>query len=306
MAKPLDSSQLNRHKHSSEDMPDRVLLWFVILNVGLSMFEFVAGAFSGSVALMADALHHTNDATAMLIAYVARKISRKGADRKYTFGYRRSELIGAMIQLTALIIVGLYLTYEGVMRFFNPEPVLGAWMMGASGVALVIDLGTVWLLRALSQGSLNIKAVALHNLSDAGASVAVMVGGAAVYWFGWDWVDSVLTIVISGYILYMSFGLIKRVSKILMEAVPEDIDLDKLKITAEQIEGVCEIHHIHVWEIDEQHRSLEAHIVTEDITLEYMDAIKRKLRTALMEQFEITHTTLEFEKAQALLEGEDN
>ena len=110
----------HNHSHGTENVSDGVLLWTVIVNLGLSVFEFVAGAISGSVALMADALHNTNDAAALLIAYIARKISRKGADGQYTFGYRRAELIGAMIQLTALILVGLYLVYEAVRRFFDP------------------------------------------------------------------------------------------------------------------------------------------------------------------------------------------
>ena len=259
-------SQNQHHHHVAEDVSDTCLLWSVLLNMGLSIFEFAAGVFSGSVALMADALHNTNDAAALLIAYIARKISRKGADHSYTFGYRRAELIGAMIQLTALILVGLYLLYESVTRFFGPEPILGVWMMIASGVALVIDLVTVWLLWAMSKGSLNVKAAFLHNLTDAGASIAVMAGGAAVYWLSWDWVDPVLTLVIAGYILFMSIGLIRKTAKILMQATPPGIDLDALKTDTEKIHGVEEIHHVHVWELDERHRALEAHIVVSDDT----------------------------------------
>ena len=153
----------HNHSHGTENVSDGVLLWTVIVNLGLSVFEFVAGAISGSVALMADALHNTNDAAALLIAYIARKISRKGADEQYTFGYRRAELIGAMIQLTALILVGLYLVYEAVRRFFDPDPLLGGWIMAAAGVALVVDLITAWLLWSMSKGSLNVKAAFLHK-----------------------------------------------------------------------------------------------------------------------------------------------
>ena len=123
---------MSHHHHSHEETSDRGLLWAVVINLGLSIFEFTAGIIAGSTALMADALHNTNDATALLIAFIARRISRKGADREYTFGYRRAELIGAMIQLTALILIGLYFLYEGVIRFLNPETILGGWMMAAS------------------------------------------------------------------------------------------------------------------------------------------------------------------------------
>jgi cobalt-zinc-cadmium efflux system protein len=177
------------------------LLWTVIDNLGLSVFEFVAGAVSGSVALMADALHNTNDAAALLIAYIARKISRKRADARYTFGYGRAELIGALIQLTALILVGLYLVLEAVRRLVDPQPLLGGWIMAAAGVALVVDVATAWLLWSMSKGSLNVKAAFMHNLTDAGASVAVLMGGAAIYWLDWTWVDPILTLIIAGYIL---------------------------------------------------------------------------------------------------------
>ncbi len=282
------------HSHGTESISDKVLLWAIILNVGLSVFEFAAGIFAGSVALMADALHNTNDAAALLIAYIARKISRKGADKKYTFGYRRAELIGAMIQLTALILVGLYLVYEGVVRFFNPEPILGIWMMAASAVALAVDLGTVWLLWAMSKGSLNVRAAFLHNLTDAAASLAVMAGGAAVYWLSWDWVDPALTLVIAGYILYMSFGLIRKTSSILMERAPEDLDLDKLITTVEEIDGVVGLHHLHVWELDEDHRAMEAHIELESDDTD-RKRLRSEIKSMLQHKFDIAHSTLELE-----------
>lgn len=288
-------SHHHHHGHETREISDKTLLWAVLLNIGLSVFEFAAGVISGSVALMADALHNTNDAAALLIAYIARIISRKGADRSNTFGYRRAELIGAMIQLTALILVGFFLVYEGIVRIFNPEPILGDWMMVCSAIALVVDLGTVWLLWAMSKGSLNVKAAFLHNLTDAGASFAVMAGGAAVYWLSWNWVDPILTLVIAGYILYMSFGLIRKTSKILMQATPEGLDLGLLKVELESLDGVCEIHHVHVWELDEHHRSLEAHVVVEDKRIQEIDGIKSRIKGALSSHYNINHSTLEFE-----------
>ena len=298
---------MSHHHHSHEETSDRGLLWAVVINLGLSIFEFTAGIIAGSTALMADALHNTNDATALLIAFIARRISRKGADREYTFGYRRAELIGAMIQLTALILIGLYFLYEGVIRFLNPETILGGWMMAASGVALVVDLGTVWLLWAMSKGSLNVKAAFLHNLTDATASLAVMAGGAAVYWLSWNWVDPALTLLIAGYILYMSIGLIKRTSKILMQAAPEGLDLEQLKTEAENIEGVCELHHIHIWELDEHHRSFESHIVISDESILQQDTIKSEIKALLKERFQIGHSSLEFEtQSKACSEGNNS
>lgn len=298
-------SHSHNHSHGTEDVSDTVLLWTVVVNLGLSVFEFVAGLVSGSVALMADALHNTNDAGALLIAYIARKISRKAADEKYTFGYQRAELIGAMIQLTALIIVGLYLVYEAVRRFFAPEPLAGGWIMAAAGMALVVDVVTAWLLWSMSKGSLNVKAAFLHNLTDAGASVAVLFGGAAIYWLGWNWVDPILTLLIAGYILWMSFGMLKKTSSILMQAVPEGIDLAELKRHIIQIEGVLELHELHVWNLDENKRALQSHIVIEDSELDQMGAIKQRIKDALSLHFEINYTVLEFETATHACEAKD-
>jgi cobalt-zinc-cadmium efflux system protein len=282
------------HSHGSEDVSDGVLLWSIIINLGLSVFEFIAGIVAGSVALMADALHNTNDAGALLIAYIARRISRKGADHKYTFGYRRAELIGAMIQLTALIIVGLYLVYEATMRLFSPEPLLGGWIMAAAGVALVVDIVTVLLLWAMSKGSLNVKAAFLHNLTDAGASVAVLLGGAAIFWLDWTWVDPLLTLAIAGYILYMSFGMLKKTSHILMEGTPSDISLEDVAQAILDIEGVIDVHHMHVWGLDEHHSALEGHVQT-GLSVGKHSALRKQIKILLDEKFGIAHATIEVE-----------
>lgn len=288
----------HNHSHGTENVSDNVLLWCIIVNLSLSVFEFVGGVIAGSVALMADAAHNTNDAAALLIAYIARKISKKGADAKYTFGYRRAELIGAMIQLTALILVGLYLVYEAVRRIFEPEPLLGGWIMAAAGVAVVVDVVTAWLLWAMSKGSLNVKAAFLHNLTDAGASVAVLIGGATIYWLDWSWVDPLISLGIAGYILYMSFGLLKKTSRILMEGTPPELSLDEIKKALEDLDGVENVHHIHVWELDEHHRALEAHVVIgENRSMEALESLKAAVKEHLDERFSITHSTLEMESA---------
>jgi cobalt-zinc-cadmium efflux system protein len=284
----------HNHSHGTENVSDGVLLWTVIVNLGLSVFEFVAGAISGSVALMADALHNTNDAAALLIAYIARKISRKGADEHYTFGYRRAELIGAMIQLTALILVGLYLVYEAVRRIFDPEPLAGGWIMAAAGVALIVDVITAWLLWSMSKGSLNVKAAFLHNLTDAGASVAVLLGGAAIYWLDWTWVDPVLTLLIAGYILRMSFGLLRKTSRILMEGTPPGLSLAAIKETIENLDGVDNAHHLHVWELDEHHKALEAHVRIVENGQSH-STLRKQIKDLLENNFSITHSTLELE-----------
>lgn len=283
------------HQHSTEGVSDRALLIAVAANIGLSGFEVVAGAITGSVALMADALHNFNDCAALFIAYVARRISRRGANERFTFSYRRAELIGAMINLTALILVGAYLVYEAIQRFINPEELSGGWIMAAAGVALVVDVITAWLLWALSKGSMNVRAAFVHNLTDALASVAVLVGGAAVYFLGWNWVDPSITLGIAGYILYLSVGMLKRTATILMEGTPEGLRLEDIARAVRSLDEVVDLHHLHVWELDEQHRAMEGHVVVRPEDLVHLERIKSAIKRRVREEFQIVHSTLEFE-----------
>lgn len=284
----------HHHDHGTENVTDRALLWAVGLNVGLSAFEVAAGAIAGSVALYADALHNFNDCAALLIAYIARRIGRGGVSARYTFGRRRAELIGALVNLTALVIVGLFLIYEGVERLLHPVTPHGGWIMGAAAVALVVDLGTVWLLWAMSKGGLNIRAAFVHNLTDALASLAVLVGGAAIWWAGWAWVDPAISLLIAGYILWMSVGMLRQTAHILMEGAPDDVDLDELCDAVTALDGVEGLHHLHVWQLDENHRALEAHVVVAD-SVESSATVRDAIKTLLHDCFDIGHATLELE-----------
>ena len=280
-----DKNEHSKHDHSGhshgaslsgelEGVSDARLLWAVILNQLLTVGQVVAGIFSGSVALLSDAAHNFNDANALLIAYIARRISKKNANERYTFGYRRAEMIGALINLTLLAVIGLYLVYEGIMRFIEPKEIIG-WVMAATAVlALVIDVGTALLLWAMSRGSLNVRAAFIHNIVDALGSVAVLVGAGAIIWFDWKWVDPAITLVIAGYVLWQVFKMLPQATRVLMEGTPPNLDLDELISRVEQLDGVEGMHHLHVWELDERHRALEAHVVLGDGNVVELESIK--------------------------------
>lgn len=301
-----DKNEHSKHDHSGhshgashsgelEGVSDARLLWAVILNQLLTVGQVVAGIFSGSVALLSDAAHNFNDANALLIAYIARRISKKDANERYTFGYRRAEMIGALINLTLLGVIGLYLVYEGIMRFIEPQEIIG-WVMAATAVlALVIDVGTAILLWAMSRGSLNVRAAFIHNIVDALGSVAVLVGAGAIIWFDWKWVDPAITLVIAGYVLWQVFKMLPQATRVLMEGTPPNLDLDKLISSVEELDGVDGLHHLHVWELDEQHRALEAHVVVAKGNATELESIKRTVKKRLADDFDIQHSTLEFE-----------
>lgn len=289
------------HSHAGENLSDRRLVLAIGLNLFLTLFEVVAGLLAGSLALLADALHNFNDCGSLVIALVARRIARRPSDRQRTFGYRRAEIIGALINLTILVVVGLYLAYEAIARFLEPQAIDGWMMLAAAVVALVIDVATAVLLYAMSRGNLNLRAAFLHNVSDALASVGVIVGAAMILRYGATWVDPAITLVIAAYILWQSFSMMGRSIHILMEGAPRDVDPDELTADLESFEGVIEIHHLHLWELDEHHSALEAHIVVDDAHLGRWSEIKQQIKRHLGERFGIHHSTLEFEAP-----GEEN
>tara|TARA_R110002096_G_scaffold11_4_gene80 strand:- start:888 stop:1859 length:972 start_codon:yes stop_codon:yes gene_type:complete len=290
----------------TEGVSDGRLLWAVILNQLLTVGQVAAGIISGSIALLSDAAHNFNDANALLIAYIARRISRRDANHRYTFGYRRAEMIGALINLTLLAVIGLYLVYEGVKRFFQPEEIIG-WVMAATAVlALVIDVATALLLWAMSRGSLNVRAAFIHNIVDALGSVAVLLGAGAIIWLDWTWVDPLITLMIAGYVLWQVFKMLPQAIRVLMEGAPPTISLDALVTEVNGVDGVMEIHHLHVWELDEQHRALEAHVVVVESKAEELELIKRKIKQLLLAKFDVQHSTLEFEFAGTTSSGCDH
>lgn len=284
------------HHHDHGELSDGRLIFAVGLNLLLTVVEVVGGILSGSLALIADAVHNFNDAAALLIAWIARRVARRKPDDRFTFGYRRAELIGAMVNLTTLIVVGLYLLYEAGERLINPEPILGPWVVAVAGVALLVDIGTAVLLWAMSKGNMNVYAAFIHNLTDAAASVAVLIGGALVWWKGWTWVDPLLTAAIAAYILYMSIGMFRRTASILMENAPPGVDLDAVRALLVEPEAVGEITHFHVWELDEEHAALEACLTIDgSTTVTESNDLARELKDRLRDEQKIQHATLEFE-----------
>ncbi len=282
-----------------QDISDARLLWAVGLNQLLTIGQVVAGVFSGSVALLSDAAHNFSDANSLLIAYIARRISRRRANQQYTFGYRRAEMIGATINLTLLAVIGLYLIYEGIKRLIEPADIIGWLMAVAAGFALLVDIATALLLWALSRGSLNMRAAFVHNLVDALGSLAVLIGAAAIIWLHWLWVDPLLTLLLAAYILWQVIRMFPQAVRVLMEGTPPGLDLNELVESVQELAGVRGLHHLHVWELDEQHRALEAHVVIDDGQADDLELIKCQIKQQLAAKYQIHHSTLEFEYAES-------
>lgn len=286
------------HHHVDPDAGDARVALAILVNLGLTVVQVVGGILSGSLALIADALHNFSDAISLIIAFAARKIARRPADASMTFGYGRAEVVAALINYTTLIVIGLYLVYEAIMRFFDPQSVDGWMIVIIAGVALVVDVVTAALTYTMSKTSVNIRAAFLHNVADALGSVAVIIAGVAILVYDWRLIDPLVTLMIAGYILWQSFSEIGGVVRILMLGSPPEIDTDKVIEELNAVDGVTNIHHVHLWQMQEHATALDAHIVIDAGRWQDADAIKSSIKTLCIEHFGIEHTTLELECAR--------
>lgn len=285
----------HHHHHVSPEDGDARIALAVIVNLGLTIAQILGGIFSGSLALIADAIHNLSDAMSLIIAFVARRIARQPADGEMTFGYGRAEIVAALINYTTLIVIGLYLIYEAVLRLIEPQGVDGWLVVIIAGIALVVDLVTALLTYSMSKRSMNIRAAFLHNLADALGSVAVIIAGTLIILYDWRLIDPLVTLLIAGYILWMSFAEIGPVIRILMLGSPPDIAPAKALAAIEDTPGVESAHHLHLWQMQEHENALDAHLVIEAGEWDRADAIKDAVKATLVDRFAITHSTLELE-----------
>ena len=285
----------HHHHHVDPEAGDARVFWAIAVNLGLTLAQIAGGIFSGSLALIADAIHNLSDALSLVIAFAARKIARRPADAQMTFGYGRAEIVAALVNYTTLIVIGVYLVYEAVLRFIEPQGVDGWMVVIIAAIALAVDLVTAMLTWSLSKESVNIRAAFLHNVADALGSVAVIVSGILIILYDWRLVDPAVTLMIAGYILWQSFLEIGPVIRILMLGTPPDIEAKEVLAAICDVEGVSDVHHLHVWQMQEHENAVEAHLVIDAGRWGDADALKQAARDMLAEKFAIRHSMLETE-----------
>ncbi|MDD9720174.1 cation diffusion facilitator family transporter [Sulfitobacter sp. PR48] len=283
----------DHHHHIDPEAGDAKVAFAIALNLALTLAQIIGGVIAGSLSLIADALHNFSDAIALIIAFGARKIARRPADAQMTFGYGRIEAVAALVNYTTLIVIGLYLVYEAVMRFFEPSAVAGWIIVIVAGIALAIDLATAALTYTMSKSSVNIRAAFLHNVADALGSVAVILAGTLVILFGWTWVDPTATLLIAGYILWQSLREMPAVMRILMLASPPDLDTAAVIDTVQSTPGVASTHHVHLWMMGEHETALDAHVVLDPGAP--ADATRSAVKARLAAAHHLHHSTLEME-----------
>ena len=278
----------HHHGEVSEKSVHLLLLSFAI-NMLLSVVEIIGGLIAGSVSLIGDALHNTSDALSILIAVIAFKIGHKKASPKYTYGFKRAEIIGGFVNLILLFISGIYLFIEGIGRLIKPEQIDGHMIIWISVLALVIDTATAKISHQDSHHNTNMKMVFIHNLADAMGSVGVIISGLCVVWFDTYYVDGIIALLIAFYMIFQAIVSFPKIVNILMNAAPDDIDMEEIKKAILKIKGVKGIHHIHLWCINEHDVSLECHIEADDLNL------TSKITKLLKDKFAINHCNIQIE-----------
>lgn len=283
------------HLHIDEKTGDRRVAMAIVVNLGLTIVQIVGGLISGSIALVADAVHNLSDALSLVIAFAARRIARTPSSPSMTFGYARAEIIAALINYTSLILIGMYLVYEAFLRFWSPSEIAGWVVVVIAGVALAIDAVTALLTYSLARESINIRAAFLHNVADALGSVGVIVAGTLIILYDWYWVDPLVTLAIAAYILQQSFVHIGPVIRILMLGTPLNLDVEEVIDSLTGIPGIIGVHHVHLWQLNEHRVFLEAHLVIDEEVLDDPHAVVHEASRLVGRKFDIEHTTFQVE-----------
>jgi cobalt-zinc-cadmium efflux system protein len=274
----------------------RALQIALAANGGFFVVQLIAGIAFGSLALIADSAHMASDVVALALALLAQALSTRPASNRNTYGMLRAEVLAAQANAAALVLVSGWVVYEAVQRFSNPESIdgLGVLIVGALGLA--VNAGSAWVIARTSGASLNLRGAFLHLASDALGSVGVILAGAIVLATGAEWVDPLVSILISVLVLVAAWQLLRDATRVLLEGVPKGLDIGAVERTLSTADGVEAVHHLHVWSLGSETPALSAHIVlTGELTLHEAQARGERLKHDLADQFGIEHATLELE-----------
>jgi len=287
---------MSEHHHHHHEVSGKNLFITIVLNIIITLSQVIGGIFSGSLALLSDAMHNFSDVLALFIAYGANRLAAKENTKEKTFGYKRAEIIAALFNASVLVGIGLFLIVEAFHKFYHPEPINSIWVIGLGILSIVLNAASVLLVKEDAHENMNIKAAYLHLLTDVMTSVAVVLGGLLMYYFKIFWVDPLISVVIALYLIGASVGLIKESTAILMQFTPREIDLDAIETTIIKELKIDNAHHIHAWKLDDHRIHLEAHLdFNENISLKESTEVIDRLEATLNETFHITHTTFQCE-----------
>jgi cobalt-zinc-cadmium efflux system protein len=268
----------------------------VVATFALVAVELIAGYAGHSIALVSDAVHNLTDVPTLVLSWLAMRWAMKPPTPEKTYGYHRAGILAAFVNAVLLSLVSLGLLYEAVMRLRNPVEVKTGLMLWVSVFALLVN-GGITLAVHSGRRDLNIRSVWIHNLGDALSNVAIVLGALAIRYKGAGWVDPLIGLAIGGMVLWSGIGILRESSHILLEGLPRDIELEAVARALLRVEGIQEVHDIHIWTLGTDLYALSCHLSIPDMHLEQCEQLLQKVRAKLADDYKISHTTIQFERA---------
>ena len=278
----------------SENNRRKIILSIAITSI-IFLAEFFGGLWTRSLALLSDSAHVFMDMFALGLSYIAIRVAALPANDRHTFGYKRMQVLAALTNGATLLLISIEIFHEAINRFQNPEPIIAGPMLIIAVIGLVVNVIVALVLKEHDHADLNTRAAFLHVLGDALASVGVIGAGIIIYFTGLQWIDPLVSLLISALILISSGRLIKETVHILAEGVPEGMTVLKVSESMRAISGITDVHDLHIWTVTPGFVALSAHVVLNDQTISQSEKVMGNLKKSLLAQFNIDHTTIQFE-----------
>jgi cobalt-zinc-cadmium efflux system protein len=293
--KLVEGEGLHSHAHHHQRGTGKVLCWSLIATMIFVAVETAAGIQAHSLALLSDAGHNFTDALALLLAWFGFYLQSKPADEEKTYGYHRAGVLSAFVNALTLILLAAWIFYESVERFRHPQPVLENVMLVVAALGLALNAGIMLALRRASRNDLNIRSAFVHMLGDAVGSVGIIIGAIVIRYTGWEQIDPLLSILIGLLIVWTAWDIIRESLNILLEGLPRGLKLQAVTDAMRAVEGVLDVHDLHIWSLGSSAHALSCHVLIDDVPPSASDAVLRRLNCVLQERFHIFHTTVQFE-----------
>ena len=290
------SHGLGHHHHPVEiKNVNRAFVIGIILNFAFVLIEAIIGLAIHSLSLLSDAGHNLADVASLAMALIAFRLVKVKPNEKYTYGYKKTTILVALLNATILFLSLGAIGYEAIHRLMSPEPLPGKTISIVAAIGIVINGVTALLFLRGKDNDLNIKSAFLHLLSDAIISAGLVVGGIIIYFTGMYWIDAALSILVAVIILFSTWNLLRDSLRLSLDAVPEGIEISKIKKVIDGIKGVRDFHHIHIWAISTTENALTAHLVVDrNSSMDFVEQLKHTIKHELLHQ-NIQHATLEIE-----------
>ncbi len=286
---------MHKHNHThamTVGTASRALLIGISINIAYALAEVAVGIRIGSMGLVADAGHNLSDVAGLLLALIAVRLAARKATAKYTFGYRKASILISLPNALLLLAAVVGIIRESIERFLDPQPVAGWGVAATAAAGVAINYLSARLLRSGKERDLNIRGAYLHMIIDALVSVGVVVSGIVISLTGWNVIDPIIGIVVAGIIVYSSWNLLTASFRLAVDGVPDGIDVASIEQALLSIDGIRDVHHIHIWGISTTQNAMTAHLVVDDLSS--WESVRRRAKHLLAEHG-IDHSTLEIE-----------